>query len=227
MIYRCPTSRRRKLQRRRKNLLVLLAIVLSAASLHHRQNIINAFPQPQPALTDDQALSSSLAPSDPVGEVIVITGPDLNEQERILAREIAKTYRIPQSDAAWLVNEVHQQAKLHNLDPILMLSIIATESSFNPEAKSHAGALGLMQVVPKWHSDQLARLNLSEPHQDLLNPSDNIAVGALVLKKYLRMQNGDVVRALQKYNGSLNDPSLTYSNKVLRHYDWLFRKVQS
>ena len=46
-------------------------------------------------------------------------------------------------------NEVLSQAKRHGLPPNLVFAIIQTESDFNPKARSHIPAYGLMQLVPK------------------------------------------------------------------------------
>lgn len=137
-----------------------------------------------------------------------------------LARKISEKYRIDQAQAADIVSAAYKEAHKRGLDPVLVLSIIATESSFNPRARSSAGAMGLMQAIPVYHKDKLDRFGMSR--SDLYNPHKNIQVGTEILSEYLRLSNGNVVSALQRYNGSLSDRSRRYSNKVFRAMSWLF-----
>ena len=66
------------------------------------------------------------------------------------------------------------------LDPLLLVAMIAVESSFNPFAESGAGAQGLMQVIPRFHMDKIGE-NADE--DALFDPRTNIRVGAMVLRK--------------------------------------------
>ncbi len=88
------------------------------------------------------------------------------------------------------------QAKLGALDGILVLSLIRQESAFNARAKSPAGALGLMQVMP-----QTARrfFRLRSPSQ-LYNPSFNLEVGSHYFSRLLKTYEGDAELALAAYN---------------------------
>lgn len=43
-------------------------------------------------------------------------------------------------------------ARKYNIDPQLLLSICVVESQLRPEVKSHAGAIGMCQIIPKWHN---------------------------------------------------------------------------
>lgn len=86
-------------------------------------------------------------------------------------------------------------ARLRGLDTELVLSIIAAESSFNSNAHNEYGAVGLMQVVPRWHHDKLKG-------RDAFNKEVNIDVGTQVLAEYIARYNGDVDKALAKYNGA-------------------------
>ena len=72
---------------------------------------------------------------------------------------------------------------------------------------SHAGARGLMQVMPFWLEE------IGRPDANLFVIDTNIRFGCTILKYYMDMENGDLVRALGRYHGSLGRPA--YPNKVL------------
>ena len=81
--------------------------------------------------------------------------------------------------------------------PQLVLAVIDVESAFDPFAVSHAGAVGLMQVMPFWPRE----LGLS--NKDLIDVELNIRMGTSILAHYLERERGDYIRALGRYNGSL------------------------
>lgn len=117
----------------------------------------------------------------------------------------------------FLVNEndlqmAYQAGIQNNVDPLLILSIIGVESAFKATAKSNAGAVGYLQVVPKWHMNKISDVTL------LLDPEYNIHVGTRILAEYIS-NSSTLELALQKYNGSRG--SKKYSDKVLSHYNQL------
>lgn len=128
-----------------------------------------------------------------------------------LASHISSRPNIDEEVAEQIVYKSYIEAYKKSLPPLLVLSLIDIESSYNPEAKSNAGALGLTQVIPRWHEEKIERYNA-----DLFNINDSITVGTDVLEEYLSLSNGNVKQALQRYNGAYNDSSQYYSNKVLR-----------
>lgn len=147
-----------------------------------------------------------------------VKAADLSPRLRMAAR-IAERYKVSPERAISIVADAHAEAAKHGLDPILVLSVIATESSFNPNARSSAGAVGLMQATPRFHPDSLQRTGVTAA--ELHHPRKNIQVGTDILSKYLRLSHGNIASALQRYNGSLNDKSGKYSNKVFKTMVWL------
>ena len=83
--------------------------------------------------------------------------------------------------------EVLTQSKRFNIDPAIAMAIIQTESSFNPKARSHVPAFGLMQLVPK--SGARDAYNHVYKQDKLLSgeylyvPSNNIELGCAYISK--------------------------------------------
>ena len=84
-------------------------------------------------------------------------------------------------------NEVLSQAKRHGLPPNLVFAIIQTESDFNPKARSHIPAYGLMQLVPKSGGRDAYRYLYKKDKflrgRYLYNPKNNIELGCAYLGK--------------------------------------------
>ena len=106
-----------------------------------------------------------------------------------------------------LLRSVHYEAVRAGLDPQLVLAVIHHESGFKKYAVSVADARGYMQVMPFW-----TRL-IGSPGQNLFHLRTNLRYGCVILRHYLDRENGDLFRALGRYNGSLGRPE--YPNAVL------------
>lgn len=111
---------------------------------------------------------------------------------------------------------VHYEAKRAGLDPQMVLGLIQVESNFRKYAVSRAGARGFMQVMPFW-----TRLIGSHDH-NLFHLRTNLRYGCVILRHYLDIENGNLFRALGRYNGSLGKAE--YPNMVVRawHNDWRY-----
>ncbi|GAB6095558.1 hypothetical protein JCM14469_18100 [Desulfatiferula olefinivorans] len=83
-------------------------------------------------------------------------------------------------------------ARRYEVDPLLVKAIIAAESGFNPNAVSHVGAQGLMQLMP--------RTAKALGVEDAFNPEHNIDGGVKYFRKLLDRFDGDVQLALAAYN---------------------------
>lgn len=141
----------------------------------------------------------------------------------ILVNHIAKEHRVPLPYIKEVIYTLYNESEKAQIDPILFLSLIEVESSFDQFAKSHVGAVGLSQVMPIHHQSKIA--TIEKENLDLWSIKGNIKVGVQVLKEYVSLSKGNVEEALQRYNGSLNDGTKTYSRKVLtgmRKYKSLF-----
>ena len=143
-------------------------------------------------------------------------GTDL--QQKRVTEWISKRYRVANDATNMLVSAAYLTAQEINLDPLLILAVMAIESRFNPFAESPVGAQGLMQVMSKVHHDKFAEMGGA---QAALNPVANIRVGSLILKEYVT-RGGSVEAGLKRYVGAaaMADDA-GYGAKVLGEYDRL------
>lgn len=112
-----------------------------------------------------------------------------------------------QEERMRILTRVHYEASIAELEPELVLAVIDVESNFDTYAVSVAGALGLMQIMPFW-KDEIGR-----PDDNLIRLETNLRYGCTILKYYLNKEDGDLRRALGRYNGSLGRRK--YPNKVI------------
>ena len=117
---------------------------------------------------------------------------------------------------------VYYEAKRAGLDPQLVLGLIQVESGFKKYAVSRAGARGYMQVMPFW-----VKL-IGQKDNNLFHLRINLRYGCTILRHYLDMEQGNLFRALGRYNGSLGQAE--YPNLVRaaweRHWDWRQKPVR-
>ncbi|KMP12284.1 hypothetical protein UR09_01345 [Candidatus Nitromaritima sp. SCGC AAA799-A02] len=129
-----------------------------------------------------------------------------------------------------LSDRIVEESKKYGYDPLFLMALILTESSFNNWARSNRGALGLMQIRPATGKALAGETRVKwKGKPTLYDPETNIALGAYYLNK-LVLRYGDLGLALEAYN---HGPSKLnrylrkgyrpkrYSQKVFRNYNWL------
>ena len=171
------------------------------------------FGRAEAAVVAEDALSpADLTAADQELPVVDPEHPDLlsPEMER-LTEYLARRYRVARAAVEPLVVSAQKAGQSAGIDPLLIVAVVGIESSFNPFAESPFGAQGLMQIVPRFHQDKFEGNAADAP---LLAPTENIRVGAQVLKEYIR-RNGSLVAGLQQYGGAADDPTEGYANKVI------------
>ena len=125
--------------------------------------------------------------------------------------------RIPDRESRLeFLRAVHYEATRAGLDPQLVLGLIQVESGFKKYAVSSAGARGFMQVMPFW-------VKLIGRHDDnLFHLRTNLRFGCTIQRHYLGIEQGDLYRALGRYNGSLGKPEYPNMVRGAWHAHWLF-----
>jgi soluble lytic murein transglycosylase-like protein len=103
---------------------------------------------------------------------------------------------------------VHYEAVRAGLDPELVLALVQVESAFRKYAVSTAGARGFMQVMPFWVGA------IGNAEHNLFHLRTNLRYGCTILRHYVDREQGNLYRALGRYNGSLGQPE--YPNLVLQ-----------
>ncbi|MES1982411.1 MAG: lytic transglycosylase domain-containing protein [Pseudomonadota bacterium] len=112
------------------------------------------------------------------------------------------------------IKTVHYEATRAGLDPQLVLGLIEVESGFRKYAVSSVGARGYMQVMPFWVKE------IGGSGHNLFHLRTNLRYGCIILRYYLDMENGDLYRALGRYNGSLGRPEYPNMVRAAWHKYW-------
>jgi len=138
------------------------------------------------------------------------------ELERMLTRAGAPKGEIPA-----LARSFHKYGKEVAVDPKLLVAIAAVESNFHASARSHAGAIGIMQVMPvrKWWGKYEEPCGARLDRTNLTDADTNICFGAYIYR-WFRDHHGNRRAALYAYNNGSGKPN-GYADKVLRRFERL------
>ena len=133
----------------------------------------------------------------------------LNEMSRRMEK------RMPDSNNRLdFLRSVLYEAQRAGLDAQMLLGLIEVESKFRKYAVSRVGARGYMQVMPFWVKE------IGAGDDNLFHLRTNLRYGCTILRLYLDMENGDLYRALGRYNGSLGRPEYPNLVRAAWHKYW-------
>ena len=124
---------------------------------------------------------------------------------------------------------IYEKAKKYDVDPALVAAVIEQESRFKPRARSHVGARGLMQLMPRTGRWMGAR--------NLYDPEQNVDAGVKYIKYLDKRFNGDLKKIIAAYNGGEGNvkryggippfrETRQYVKKVMKNYDKRTKQVE-
>lgn len=137
----------------------------------------------------------------------------LAEMSRRLEKRIAN-----RESRLEFLRAVHYEATRAGLDPQLVLGLIQVESGFKKYAVSSAGARGFMQVMPFWIKV------IGRSSDNLFHLRTNLRYGCTILRHYLDIEQGDLYRALGRYNGSLGQAEYPNLVRGAWHNQWAYSR---
>jgi hypothetical protein len=140
------------------------------------------------------------ASPDAISRATATDPKDLSREQVAVAMWLSRRYHVAPEPVSRLVKEAWAVGQKVNLEPTLILAIMAIESSFNPFAQSPVGAQGLMQVMTRVHDDKYERFGGTHAAFD---PVTNLQVGVLVLKECIA-RAGSLEGGLRYYVGAAN-----------------------
>jgi len=140
---------------------------------------------------------------------------NLSKPQAAVAYWLSKKYRVAPEPLSALVTAAYDTGERIQLDPTLILAVMAVESRFNPFAQSPVGAQGLMQVMTRIHSEKYEVFGGSLAAFD---PLSNLRVGAQILKECIA-RAGSIEAGLKSYAGAaLSDDDGGYTSKVMAEF---------
>lgn len=192
-----------------------LVFALGRADIRHQVEVV-ALDWLQTRHEEREVASGNLLSSvaEP-GAVTRATAADpgaLDSRQAAVASWISRRYKVAPEPISALVQEAWSVGRRAQLDPTLILAIMAVESSFNPFAQSAVGAQGLMQVMRRVHDQKYEAFGGAHAAFD---PITNLRVGTQILKDSIT-RAGSLHDGLRYYVGAaLLDSDGGYASRVL------------
>jgi soluble lytic murein transglycosylase-like protein len=194
-----------------------LAVVFSTLTLLARPDLRQAGESQLASwLHARQAQALGVVPElDAIDRATALNPKDLPKQQAAVAYWLSKKYRVAPEPLSALVAEAYETGSRVKIDPLLLLAVMAVESSFNPFAQSPVGAQGLMQVMTGIHSDKYENFGGKLAAFD---PVTNLRVGAKVLQECIQ-RAGSTQAGLKFYVGAaLLAEDGGYADKVMAEH---------
>ncbi|MDO4878996.1 MAG: lytic transglycosylase domain-containing protein [Neisseria sp.] len=182
-------------------------LLLAAPALFLIPQTLWAGAQREETLSDDVASVMRTSVNNVNPARLVFANPQdgprwLADMSQRLARFVPEEYARKR-----LLTNIQYETTRAGLDTQLILGLIEVESAFRQYAISNAGAKGLMQVMPFWQR------YIGKADHNLFDIRTNLRYGCTILRHYSNVENGNITRALARFNGSLG--SSKYPNAVI------------
>ena len=234
---KAPQARRPMWKRIARDGLTIVALISAIGFVASRMRPIYA--GSAPVVGDMMRATQPEMPAAPVAPLA--TGPladsvarieasvEFKDQKQRFAADLVRTGRMSQARADSIAHFAVREAFLRGVPPAVIFGVMLTENAqFISHAKSNVGAVGLMQVYPKYWFKELSK-KFSDPNIEA--DSTNLRYGIFILEHYLKprgkratpghmvaTQPGSLMKGLLRYNGCVrgtNTPRChTYPSKV-------------
>jgi soluble lytic murein transglycosylase-like protein len=207
------------LRRFRQPIIGLSLAGAAAPLINAGVNPEQAQPQPQPTEADQARAAGTAASTDTEDQLAAkIAEEHHGTAEASSIQTAMDRYNINEE----LARDIYMIAQEEGIDPKVAYGLVKTESSFRNTARSHVGALGLTQVMPRTARWLMPGTTTSDLHDQ----KTNLRLGFRYLNQMIDKYKGDVRLALLAYNrgpGTVDkilkrggDPNNGYADKVLR-----------
>lgn len=145
------------------------------------------------------ATAAHAADAQPVAQAPIVASEATSEAGLPALSDITAVlraqFRVEPMESLKIARAVLIESDRHAISPVLLLAVMAVESSFDRHAVSVAGARGLMQILPAAHPQLIVGAT------DLSDPAINVRIGSTILRRYLDESGGDLDAALLRYSG--------------------------
>lgn len=163
-------------------------------------------------------------PGAPVFQPIQVPAVSTVPTQDAVSEYLRKEWKLASGYANKVSEAIYQAAERYNVDPLLLMAIAAAESSFNhignPNGKADPREpFGIMQIAGKYHAEKFPGGKVKAT-----SVSENIFLGARILREYLDIEEGNERRALLRYNGTLN-VSDRYYQRIRRMRNFLLGQL--
>lgn len=140
---------------------------------------------------------------------------DQIKRTRAIESYLKRVYpKISSANASLYAGLIERHSQHYKVDPFLVTSIMAKESTFKANAVSN-GNYGLMQINWKANGSWIKKTFSVRDTKQLLTPENNIRIGACIIAAKIRAAGGDVDKGLDRYRGRSIS---SYRNGVMKHY---------
>jgi len=165
-----------------------------------------------------ELLGNILPEPDAIARATAFNPRELPRSQAAVAMWLSRRYKVAPEPVSRLVQEAWIQGRRAQVEPTLILAVMAVESGFNPFAQSSVGAQGLMQVLTRVHDDKYEAFGGNFAAFD---PISNLRVGVQVLKECIQ-RAGSVEEGLRFYVGAAKLPDdAGYAARVLSEHEQL------
>jgi hypothetical protein len=190
------------------------------------EQLASRVPAAKPVLPIIQAVTGTNPRRDPNTVAALMATPQFEADRRAFAADLVSTGRMSQARADSIATFSVREGYIRGIPPALIFGLMLTENAtFVSKATSNVGAIGLMQIYPKYWLKPLGK----RFGTDLEDDETNIRYGVYIMQDYLKPKQGQAMspeqirKGLLRYNGCVrgtNTPRChTYPNKIARYVE--------